>query len=62
MGKKYRIAIYDILGRRLCPLFDSDIEQEGSAYSIRITREINGWKELSFTLSKKMANGEDNYR
>lgn len=62
MGKRWRLWVYDMLGNRMCPLFDSNIEQQGDAYSIKRTRELNGWKELSFSLSRKTSDGMDNYR
>lgn len=60
--KKWRLAVYDLNGNRLCPLFDSDIEQSGDAHSIKLTSELNGWKELSFNLSRKTSSGDDNFR
>lgn len=62
MSKRWRLAIYDMNGNRLCPLFDSDVEQDGSAYQIKRTRELTGWKELSFNLSRRDSRGQNNYR
>lgn len=62
MGKKWRLAVHDLHGNRLCTLYDSNIEQYGAAYSIARTRDISGWKELKFTLSRKTTDGKYNYR
>lgn len=62
MGKRWRLAIYDMNENRLCPLFDSNIEQQGDAYSIKRTRELSGWKELSFNLSRLTSDKLENFR
>lgn len=62
MATNWRLAIYDINGNRLCPLWDSSIEQIGDARSIKRTTEITGWKELSFSVSRRASDGKDNYR
>ena len=50
MPKKYLLAIHDLTGKRLCVVYDSNVPQKGAAESIKITKEINGWKEVSFSL------------
>ena len=62
MGKRWRLAVHDLHGKRLCTLFDTNIQQYGDAYSIKRTRGIDGWKELSFCLSRKTTDSKDNYR
>lgn len=62
MGKRWRLAVHDLHGKRLCTLFDTNIQQYGDAYSIKRTRGIDGWKELSFCLSRKTTDGKNNYR
>lgn len=62
MANKYLIAVHDFTGKRLCTVFDSTIPQIGSAYSIKINKEINGWKDLEFTVGRYDANGNKNYR
>lgn len=50
-GNKILLDVYTIGKRnKVCNLYDSDGQQFGSAYNIKRTREMNGWKELSFTL------------
>lgn len=44
------VDIYDYSGNKVCPLFDSRVDIEGQATNVKITRERNGWKELSFTI------------
>lgn len=62
MAKHYILAVHNLVGDRLCSLYDSDIEQEGSAQEIKITKEADGWKELEFTLNTRTSTGEENYR
>ena len=62
MAKHYRLSVHDLNGNKLCTLYDSRIEQIGSAKSIKITKEIEGWKEIEFTISKRDAEGNRNYR
>lgn len=46
---------------KLCDLYDSEANPAGQATDIKITRELNGWKEISFTLPRTL-NGELNHR
>lgn len=62
MAKHYTLSVYNLSGERLCTLYDSDVEQDGTAYDIEISKELNGWKEVSFSLPKQLNNGEKNYR
>lgn len=62
MAKMYRMAVHDLSGKRLCVLFDSQVPQIGAAHDLKIDKEVNGWKEISFNLSKCDVNGEQNYR
>jgi len=43
-------------------IYDSNVPQKGSAESIRITKEINGWKEVSFSLPALDENSNPNWR
>lgn len=52
MANIFSIAIHDLNGKRLCSLYDSRVAQDGAAYGIKVKKEIGGWKELSFNLSK----------
>lgn len=62
MAKRYAIAIHDMNGTRVCSLYDSRVPQDGAAYGIHIKKEISGWKELSFNLSKYIRIREHNFR
>lgn len=62
MKKNFQMSIFDINGKKLCSLYDSCVEQVGSAQAIKIKKEINGWKEISFNLSKYDQQGNYNYR
>lgn len=62
MAKRYTMAIYDMNGNRMCTLYDSKVPQDGAAYGIHIKKEISGWKELSFNLSKYIRIREPNFR
>lgn len=44
------IGVYDYDGNKLCDLYDSGIQAQGQAYNISYTEELNGWKNLSFSL------------
>lgn len=62
MAKHYRLSVHDLNGNKLCDLYDSHVEQIGAARSIKITKEIEGWKETEFSLSKWDAEGNKNFR
>lgn len=47
--------------RKVCELFDSELQHEGQAYDVTITTEISGWKEITFTLPQTI-NGKRNFR
>ena len=61
-GNKVTLDVYNI-GRKikLCNLYDSDGQQPGAAHGIKRKRELNGWKELTFTLPAYIF-GEMNWR
>jgi len=44
------LDICDYGRRRLCPLYDNLSNVSGQAVNIFVTKERNGWKELTFTL------------
>lgn len=54
--------VHDLNGKRLCSLQDSRLPQDGAAQGIKVKKEIGGWKELSFNLSKNNSRGEQNFR
>lgn len=62
MTRHYRLSVHDLNGKKLCDLYDSRVEQVGAAKSIKITKEIEGWKEVEFSLSKRDSEGNRNFR
>ena len=58
--KHYLMAVHAPNGDRLAVLYDSQSEFQNAAQNIRIRKELTGWKELSFTLNKYNAYGEEN--
>lgn len=55
------LAVFDYRRVKVCDLYDSATEAQGQAYDLTFTEELNGWKELSFTLPL-MVNGHRNFR
>ena len=55
------LAVYDYQRKKLCNLYDSFSQATGQAYNIYYTEELDGWKEVSFTLPF-MAEKKHNYR
>ena len=47
--------------RKVACIYDSDTQQMGAAHDIKYTEEMNGWKEISFTLPV-IVDGEKNWR
>ena len=62
MEKRYTISVHDINGKALGVLYDSGSHQSGSAYNIKITKEVSGWKEMSFVLPMRDDDGNENWR
>lgn len=62
MEKRYTISVHDINGKALGVLYDSSYHQSGSAYNIKITKEVSGWKEISFVLPMRDDDGNENWR
>lgn len=59
--KRYSQAVYDINRNKLCDLYDSATPQAGQAENVAITKQTNGWKEITFRLPR-LVNGKLNYR
>lgn len=57
----FSISVYDYSGVKLCDMYDSSVESDGQAYDITLRLELNGWKELDFSLPK-LVNGDYNFR
>ncbi len=47
--------------QKLCELYNSDTPASGQAHDITLTSQMNGWKELSFTVPYAI-DGEKNWR
>ena len=60
-GKRKIVDIYTIGGKKVGSLYDSSIYQPGQAKHIEATREMSGWKEISFALPV-IVNNERNWR
>ena len=58
---RWRMSVHDMNRVKLCELYDSELKPEGQAYGLKLTTEISGWKELSFSLPQTV-NGRRNYR
>ena len=48
--KHVSLAVYDYERKKLCDIYDSDIQARGQAHNIILTQELTGWKEISFEL------------
>ena len=61
-GNFISLDVYTI-GRKekVCNLYTSGYDQPGSAHGIKRTRQLNGWKEIAFTIPIRV-NGEINWR
>lgn len=61
-GEIISIDVYSV-GRKkkVGCIYDSEVQQPGAVFNINRNREMNGWKELKFTLPV-MVNGEENWR
>lgn len=62
MTKLFQMSVYDLNGKKLCSLYDSRAAQDGAAQGIKVKKEIGGWKDISFNLSKYNQKGEQNFR
>lgn len=61
MGKHTTLSVCDYNRRKLCDLYDSQVDAQGQAYGITYTKELNGWKEIQFTLPLDI-DGVKNFR
>lgn len=59
--KRVSLAVFDYGRKKVCDLYDSATQAQGQAYDITFTEELNGWKEVNFTLPRTV-NGEKNFR
>lgn len=52
MGKKRYVCldVYDYNRNKLCSIYDSRSKAKGQAYDIVLTKELSGWKEITFNL------------
>lgn len=64
-NRKLMLDIYNYSNKKICPIYDNNVDVIGQAYNIYVNTERNGWKELSFNIPYEIIqNGtlEDNYR
>lgn len=61
MGNHIHLSLFDAGGRKRCDLYDSTAPAHGQAHDIVLTSQMNGWKELTFTLPYFL-DGEKNWR
>lgn len=61
MHRKVNLSIHDPARRKLCELYDSKSPTIGQAYDIILESQMNGWKELSFSLPY-LVEGKENWR
>ncbi len=59
--KHASLSVFDYSGKKVCDLYDSNVSQAGQAFDISVTTELNGWKELNFSLPY-IVNEQDNWR
>lgn len=50
--ERVSLSIYDYSHKKLCDLYDSSVQAEGQAYDIEYREELNGWKEIAFSLPR----------
>lgn len=62
MAEKYRMDIYNLLGTKLCSLYDTEYYMDGDAQDLQITKDVSGWKEISFNVPAYLNNHEHNFR
>lgn len=62
MEKRYTLSVHDMTRAKLCELYDSSIQTEGEPYEVMYQDSMDGSKTVTFTLPKKLNDGEDNYR
>lgn len=46
------LSVYDYNRKKLCDLYDSHVQAQGQAHDIIYREELNGWKEVSFSLPR----------
>lgn len=61
MKKHISVSVCDYDRMKLCDLCDSTTNAPGQAGNVVYTKEINGWKTLSFDMPR-IADGEKNFR
>ena len=56
------LSIHDYNRTKLADLYYSEAKSEGQAYDIEHVEELNGWKEVTFSLPYRVQSDVDNYR
>lgn len=50
--ERVSLSVYNYNRKKLCDLYDSRVQAQGQAYDIIYREELNGWKEISFSLPR----------
>lgn len=62
MAKRYRMSIHDMNRKKLWELYDSEMEADGEAREVVISKERSGWKQIEFSIDRYLNNGTVNPR
>lgn len=60
VAKRYAMSVHDLNRKKVGDIFDTEIPSPGAAEDVRITKERNGWKEISFSISQYLTDGSRN--
>lgn len=52
MAKRYRMSVHDMNRKKLYDLYDSDLEVDGEALDVVISKERSGWKQIEFSINR----------
>lgn len=50
INKEYSLALYNLKNQKIADLKSSNISFKGEIYDIKLTTNVNGWKELTFSV------------
>lgn len=62
LEKRYTLSVHDMSRNKLCEIYDSTVQTEGEAYDVNHKDSMTSPKTVTFTIPRKLNNGEDNYR
>lgn len=61
INNNYSLSIYDFTNAKICDLKNPNITINGDIYNINLKKNINGYKEISFNLPKKIIDQDGNH-